>query len=143
MMPFTRELGLFLPQSTPPTVASTAQTSGPDSAVIKEGTHLMVYLDGEEVVFRREEIPTEPPAIHFSNNIDGLLREWHTSRRLIIGNRGIPIKCWDQIYKEKAQTTENKEAKEKSVWSVIRTEWGNWKVSENEKGSKPSDLPNT
>ena len=117
---FTREYGLFSLQpnpsaSVPPNVRERAPATSNE-------THLIVHIDGEQVMLDRRQIPADPPAIHLSANVDTLLWEWNNSQRLVIGGRAIPIKCWDQIYKAKA-------GGDSGTWDMIRNEWGSWRVS--------------
>ncbi|KAK7691374.1 hypothetical protein QCA50_004773 [Cerrena zonata] len=111
---------------------SPAPIPNPTGTAVNSKTHLVVYFDNEEVVLKKTDIPPEPPALHFSNNIDGLLREWHQSQRLVIGGQGIPIKYWDLIYKAKASARP-------SVWKAIRAEWGNWKFIAEERDRLGTD----
>ena len=135
MMPFTRELGLLW--TTPPAISQapvgssasgqhpTRVTSSAPSIECNTKTHLFVTFGNEKVVFERKLFPPAPPAKHFSNDIDSLFKEWHQSNLLMIGDRGIPIKYWDLIYKAKASGNS-------AGWSVLRNEWGSWKVSLND-----------
>lgn len=58
---FTNQLSVLIPNLT--------------STFINNETHLVVYFDNKEVVLKKMDIPTEPPALHFLNNIDSLLKE--------------------------------------------------------------------
>ena len=113
---FTRECGLFSLQPNP--LASMPPARQPISPAVSKKTHLIINIDGEEIILDRQQIPADPPAIHLSANVDNLLWEWNHSKRLVIGGKAIPIKCWDQIYKAKA-------GGESGVWTMIRNEWGN------------------
>lgn len=118
---FTRECGLFSLQPNPSaSIPPHARESVPPTT--SNETHLIIDIDGEEVMVDRRQIPADPPAIHLSADIDTLLWEWNNSRRLIIGGRAIPIKCWDQVYKVKAGAGSG-------IWDMIRNEWGSWRVS--------------
>ena len=118
---FTRERGLFSLQ--PDSSASIPPSARkPTAPAASSGTHLIINIDGEEVMLDRRQIPADPPAIHLSANIDTLLWEWNNSQRLTIGGKAIPIKCWDQVYKAKA-------GGDSGIWDMIRNEWGSWRVS--------------
>ena len=133
--PFTRELGLLwtTPSAAPPSLVPTSSGSYIASNAVQprldllpttpnKKTHLFVTFGNEEVVLDRKLIPPSPPAKHFSNDLDSLFKEWHRSNLLMVGDRGIPIKYWDLLYKAKASGNS-------AGWSVLRNEWGSWKVS--------------
>lgn len=89
MPPFTREIGLFMTTPHPAFTAGISFANPTPASVstptaVNSETHLVVHFGDEEVIFNKADIPIEPPAVHFANNIDGLLREWHDSRRLVI-----------------------------------------------------------
>ena len=133
--PFTRELGLLwtTPSTAPPSLVPTSSIFDTSNAVQprlnsspNRKTHLFVTFGNEEVILDRKLIPPSPPAKHFSNDLDNLFKEWHRSNLLMVGDRGIPIKYWDLLYKAKASGNS-------AGWSVLRNEWGSWKVSADRK----------
>jgi len=83
-----------------------------------------VKLGDEEFVFDRTTV-ADPPAKHFSDDIDGLFEQWNNSNLLVVNGRGIPIKYWPQFYQAK-------KGFKSGAWKAIRVEWGNWKVSPSE-----------
>ncbi|KAH9842317.1 uncharacterized protein C8Q71DRAFT_852898 [Rhodofomes roseus] len=106
---------LVAPQlaSDPPTLSTPVLPHPPQRPVC-------ISLDGENIYVDRTHIP-DPPAIHLSDNIPSLFREWHTSNLLTIAGRGIPVKHWDKVYKKRSGVVET------DAWHALRVEWGNWK----------------
>jgi len=80
-----------------------------------------VKLGNDEFMFDRTAV-ADPPAKHFSDDIDGLFEHWNGSDLLVVNGRGIPIKYWPQFYQAK-------KGFKSGAWKAIRVEWGNWKVS--------------
>ncbi|KAH9840011.1 uncharacterized protein C8Q71DRAFT_703190 [Rhodofomes roseus] len=91
-----------------------------------------INLDGQDIYFDKSDLP-DPPAVHFSDNISALFREWHESRRLVVAGHGIPIKYWDKLY-QKRNGFVNTDA-----WRAIKVEWGNWKFLVDEHARFPTD----
>ncbi|KAH9913413.1 uncharacterized protein B0H18DRAFT_888284 [Fomitopsis serialis] len=94
--------------------------------------HIRISLDGHDIQFDRAHLP-DPPAIHFSDDISALFRDWHMSQWLRINGRGIPIKHWDKIYKKRNGLVET------DAWKAIKVEWGNWKFLVAERERFPSE----
>jgi hypothetical protein len=82
-----------------------------------------VKLGDEEFAFDRTKV-ADPPAKHFSEDINGLFEQWHSSNLLVVNGHGIPIKYWPHFYQAKRGF-------KLGVWKAIRVEWGNWKASIN------------
>lgn len=86
----------------------------------------LVVLDlggGEELAFDKTTV-RDPPGMIFSNDIPRLFREWntsHPSNALLINGRGVPVRCWPDIYKDK-------EGIKKGAWERIKAVWCHWKV---------------
>ncbi|KZT72430.1 hypothetical protein DAEQUDRAFT_755239 [Daedalea quercina L-15889] len=91
-----------------------------------------INLDGEDLHVDKTHLP-DPPAIHFSDDIPALFREWHASQLLVIAGRGIPIKHWDKLYKKRNGIAET------DAWHAIKVEWGNWKFLVEEHDQFPSE----
>ncbi|KAG9312002.1 hypothetical protein JVU11DRAFT_7274 [Chiua virens] len=64
-----------------------------------------------EFPFDIRHVP-DPPAIHFSNDIDRLFREWESSALLATNGHGIPVKHWSQFYKKAAGA-------KKTAWDAL------------------------
>ena len=91
----------------------------PASAIDPEKV-VTVMLGDEEFAFDRTTV-NDPPAKHFSEDIDGLFEQWNNSDLLVVNGRSIPIKYWPQFYQAKKGI-------KSGAWKAIRVEWGNWKV---------------
>jgi hypothetical protein len=91
----------------------------PASAIDPEKV-VTVMLGDEGFAFDQTTV-NDPPAKHFSEDIDGLFEQWNNSDLLVVNGRSIPIKNWPQFYQAKKGI-------KSGAWKAIRVEWGNWKV---------------
>lgn len=115
------------PNNSHVTVTSTRSISltGNDTATtsteLTESCNLVtVNLSDGPFTFDKTKVE-RPPAQRFSKDIEGLFRNWKSSNLLKIGERGIPVRDWDKIYKKKVGIYQK-------AWDVVRVQWGNWKV---------------
>lgn len=113
-----------IPCPTVPTTAVHNSSSEHDSMTTPSSREVRVCakLGNEDFYFNKSQLPNPPPPIHFSQDISGLFREWHSSQRLKISGRGIPIKYWEALYKKRKGLTDS------GAWKLIGVEWLNWKV---------------
>jgi len=102
------------------TVPISTHIAQPVPAPIDPEKVATVMLGDEEFAFDRTAVD-DPPAKHFSEDIDGLFKQWNDSNLLVVNGRGIPIKYWPQFYQAKKGI-------KSGAWKAIRVEWGNWKV---------------
>ncbi|KIJ07551.1 hypothetical protein PAXINDRAFT_182450 [Paxillus involutus ATCC 200175] len=103
----------------------------PISSELIPKEHLgIARLDNIELAYDKRHVPN-PPAIHFSQDIDRLCREWENSTLLVVNGHGIPIKHWGQFYKKTKGV-------KGSAWQAIRVEWGNWKFIAEEQRRYPN-----
>jgi hypothetical protein len=79
-----------------------------------------VQLGDNKFSFDRTTVD-DPPAKHFSEDIEGLFEQWNNLSLLIVNGHGIPIKYWPKFYQAK-------KGFKSGAWKAIRVEWGNWKV---------------
>lgn len=111
----------------PPAGISATSSTSEKATTATSGRPLCVSLDGQDFYFQAADLPSNPPSIHYSDDIPGLFRDWHSSGLLVVSGHGIPIKHWDKFYKKRGYggvvTTD--------VWETIKAEWGNWKVRTN------------
>lgn len=61
----------------------------------------------------------DPPLLKYSNDMDGLLRDWEDSSHLIVNNVPIPLKYWKQIYRYAKP----------EAWKLLKNHWSNWRVN--------------
>ena len=73
----------------------------------------------ESLEYNGLDIDDLPPAIQYSNNIEGLLKDWEDSSHVVINGVPIPVKYWKQVYSYSRP----------EVWNLIKNQWGIWKVS--------------
>jgi len=60
----------------------------------------------------------DPPHLSFSNDMDGLVRDWEDSSYLIIKGVPVAMKYWSQVFRWARPI----------AWEVIKDNWSNWKV---------------
>lgn len=81
-----------------------------------------IMLNGIEIRVDPKEIPITPLAMKFSNDLNYLFREWHSSTLLKIADHGIPLKLWPEVYKLAGQ------AHWSSWQQTHKVLWSNFKV---------------
>lgn len=81
-----------------------------------------IMLNGIKIRVDPKEIPITPLAMKFSNDLNGLFREWHSSTLLKIAGHGIPLKLWPEVYKLAGQ------AHWSSWQQTHKVLWSNFKV---------------
>jgi hypothetical protein len=91
------------------------------AAAIDPKNVVTVQLGDRKFSFDRTMVD-DPPAKHFSEDIEGLFEHWNNSSLLVVNGHGIPIKYWPEFYQAK-------KGFKSGAWKAIRVEWGNWKVS--------------
>jgi len=90
------------------------------AAAIDPKNMVIVQLGDSEFSFDQTMVD-DPPAKHFSEDIEGLFEQWNNSSLLIVNGHRIPIKYWPEFYQAK-------KGFKSGAWKAIRVEWGNWKV---------------
>ncbi|TDL16528.1 hypothetical protein BD410DRAFT_795296 [Rickenella mellea] len=110
---------------------SNAGASRPEDSADDPSNMRTVHLGHEEFRYNVTKVP-DPPATHFSDNIDGLFKNWHESKLLIVNGRGIAVKFWPEFYmRSKGSRTH--------AWDALKGEWGKWKYIADERDSCDSD----
>ncbi|TDL15194.1 hypothetical protein BD410DRAFT_845401 [Rickenella mellea] len=111
--------------------ASPENSSANDSELLSvENTHTAILGD-EEFHYSPSMVP-DVPAVQFASDLGQLFREWHSSERLQVNGRGIPIKYWPEFYKKRKGVKEH-------AWAAIRNQWTNWKFIAEERDHLGSD----
>ncbi|TDL16534.1 hypothetical protein BD410DRAFT_844347 [Rickenella mellea] len=111
--------------------ASSANLSVNDSELSSvENTHTTI-LGNEEFHYNPSMVP-DVPAVRFAADLGQLFCEWHSSERLQVNGRGIPIKYWPEFYKKRKGVKEH-------AWAAVRNQWTNWKFIVEERDHLGSD----
>ncbi|TDL17157.1 hypothetical protein BD410DRAFT_831670 [Rickenella mellea] len=111
--------------------ASSANVSVNNSELSSvENTHTAIVGD-EELHYNPSMVP-DVPVVRFAADLGQLFREWHSSERLQVNGRGIPIKYWPEFYKKRKGVKEH-------AWAAIRNQWTNWKFIAEERDHLGSD----
>lgn len=82
----------------------------------KKRTLVMANLS-QPLVFTALDI-SDPPYLKYSDDMEGLIRDWEDSSYITIHGVPIPLKYWSQVFRW---------AKPKA-WDVLKDNWSNWKV---------------
>jgi hypothetical protein len=104
---------------TPSSQLKTSHSTAADNespAKLKEKT-LCLGNSSKPLVYTALDID-DPPHLKYSNDMDGLIRDWEDSNHFRIRNVAIPLKYWSQVFRWAKPET----------WDVLKDMWSNWRV---------------
>lgn len=82
----------------------------------------MIHIGDLQVMFKNESLPESPPSISYSD-VDLLIHDWYHSSHIRLGDQGIPLQYWNQLYSKQRGSSG-------LAWKSFRHTWNNWKVCE-------------
>ena len=88
-----------------------------DEPVKQKRRKLIIDNATKPLIFTALDI-SDPPHLSFSNDMDGLVRDWEDSSYLIIKGVPVAIKYWPQIFRWARP----------AAWEVLKDNWSNWRV---------------